>query len=90
MEKMEGKHISPKENDLEHKRNKEREEDKKDNEVKEEEEKDREKDKEYKTKEADKKEKRAKCDLKEIAKYFKSKNQIQRKEKELFKREKKS
>jgi hypothetical protein len=51
---------------------------------KEEEEKDREKDKGYKTKEEEKKEKRAKCDLKKIAKYFKSKNQIQRIEKELF------
>ena len=35
MEKIEGKPIPPKENDLEQKKNKEREEDKKDNEVKE-------------------------------------------------------
>ena len=34
MEKIESKPISPKENDLEHKKNKEREEDKKDNEEK--------------------------------------------------------
>ena len=45
MEKIEGKPIPPKENDLEQKKNKEREEDKKDNEIKEEEEKDIEKDK---------------------------------------------
>ena len=89
MEKIESKPISPKENDLEHKKKKEKKI-KKTMKKKEEEEKDREKDKGYKTKEEEKKEKRAKCDLKKIAKYFKRKNQIQRKEKELFKREKKS